>query len=167
MRISGLILLLAAVSSADAAKPDPAVYPNANIYRDPAIAKSPQAGFAKVIREFCPGQGRGQIHFLELDGRLIRISKTWPTYLELAPGQHRFGLEFMAPASDVWSSWNGKAEVTADLESGKTYLVRYQRTDVDAFRTQITPYPDFDAVDQTTQVCVQPRPPAPESRVQQ
>jgi hypothetical protein len=159
--------LLAAVTTAHAAKPDPAVYPNANIYRDPAIAHAPQAGFAKVIREFCPGQGRGQIHFLELDGKLIRIRKTWPTYLELAPGQHRIGLEFMAPASDIWSSWNGKAEVTAELEAGKTYLVRYQRTAVDAFRTLITPFPDFDAVDQTTQICVQARPPMPESRVHQ
>jgi hypothetical protein len=73
----------------------------------------------------------------------------------------------MAPASDIWSSWNGKAEVTAELEAGKTYLVRYQRTAVDAFRTLITPFPDFDAVDQTTQICVQARPPMPESRVHQ
>ena len=165
MRIPGLILLVTAASLAHAAKPDPAVYPNANIYRDPAIASASQAGFAKVIREFCPGQGRGQIHFLEVDGKLIRIRKTWPTYLELAPGQHRFGLEFMAPASDIWSSWNGNAEVSAELEAGKTYLVRYQRAAVDAFRVAITEYAGFASVDMSTQVCEQA--PFPDPRVHQ
>ena len=165
MRIPGVFLLLMAASAAYAAKPDPAVYPNANIYRDPAIAKAPQAGFAKVIREFCPGMGRGQIHFLELDGQLIRIRKTWPTYLELAPGKHRFGLEFIGTASDVWSTWNGKADVTAELEAGKTYLVRYQRTAVDAFRTAITDFDGFDSVGLATAVCEQG--PFPDTRVHQ
>ncbi|WP_297799060.1 hypothetical protein [Arenimonas sp. GDDSR-1] len=155
MRILGFIFIVSAASLAHAAKPDPAVYPNPNIYRDPAIARTPGQGFAKVIREFCPGQGRGQIHFLEVDGQLIRIRKTWPTYLELAPGHHRLSLEFMAPASDIWSSWNGKADVSADIEAGKTYLIRYQRTAVDAFRVAIVPYPQFDGVGLSTQVCDQ------------
>jgi len=165
LRIPVVFLLLMAASVAYAAKPDPAVYPNANIYRDPAIAKAPQAGFAKVIREFCPGMGRGQIHFLELDGQLIRIRKTWPTYLELAPGKHRFGLEFIGTASDVWSTWNGKADVSADLEAGKSYIVRYQRTAVDAFRTAITVFDGFDTVGLATSVCEQA--PFPDVRVHQ
>lgn len=155
MRIPGLILFVTAASLAHAAKPDPAVYPNPNIYRDPAIAKAPHAGFAKVIREFCPGQGRGQIHFLEVDGQLIRIRKTWPTYLELSPGVHRFGLEFMAPSNDIWSSWNGKTELSAELEAGQTYLIRYQRTADDAFRAAVVPYKEFDTVGLSTQICDQ------------
>lgn len=161
MRIIGFALLWMAVATVHAAKPDSAVYPNANSYRDPAISLAPQLGYAKVIREYCPGQGRGQIHFLEVDGRLIRIRKTWPTYLELAPGHHGLGMEFIGPATSIWGTWQGVGETSADFESGKAYVVRYQRTATDAFRVWIEAYDGFESVDMNTVSCKQPAYPDP------
>lgn len=153
MRYLGFGLLLCVSFSAHSAKPNPAVYPNANIYRDPAIAGS--GVYAKVIREYCPGGGRGLIHFLNVDGNLIRIRKTWPTYLELAPGQHRLEMEFIGTASDIWSNWNGTAEIATDFEAGKSYIVRYRRNATDAFNVWIEAYDGFEAVDMGTISCGQ------------
>ena len=139
---------------AAAGRPDPAVYPNANVYRDPAIAAG--GGFAKVIREFCPGGGRGLVHFRMLDGHDIRVPKTWPTYLEVAPGPHRLGMEFKGPAATMQAQWQGDGDITADLAPGRAYLVRYERTGVDAFRVWLEPYEEaFDRVGQATSVCRQ------------
>jgi hypothetical protein len=151
----GLCLLLISVGPAFAAKLDPAIYPNANIYRDPAMASSTRAGFAKVIREYCPGFGRGLVHFLNVDGQLIRLRKTWPTYLELAPGQHHLEMEFQGTASSIWGTWQGIGEVNAEFEPGKTYVVRYQRTATDAFRVWVEQFEGFESVDMTTTMCKQ------------
>lgn len=153
MRFSGILCCAMLASSVQAAKPDPAIYPNANIYRDPSIDAA--SGYAKVIREYCPGFGRGLIHFLNLDGKLIRIRKTWPTYLELSPGEHRLGMEFIGTANDIWSTWNGEADVVANFESGKTYAVRYQRTATDRFRVWIEEYQGFESIDMATSLCEQ------------
>lgn len=154
MRYLGFGLLLCMSFSAHSAKPDPAVYPNPNIYRDPAIAGS--GAYAKVIREYCPGGGRGLIHFLNVDGNLIRIRKTWPTYLELAPGRHRLEMEFIGTASDIWSTWNGTAEIATDFEPGKSYIVRYRRNATDSFSVWVEAYDGFETVDMSTVSCMQP-----------
>lgn len=152
-----LAALACAAFAAQAAKPDPAIYPSPNVYRDPALRADPQAGFAKLVREFCPGEGRGLIHFLEVDGRNIRIRRTWPTYLELSPGSHRLSMEFKGPATSIWATWEGVGEVSAELEAGKVYLVRYRRTAKDAFRVWLEPLADmpFEAVGVSTSVCDQ------------
>lgn len=152
-----LSALACAAFVAQAAKPDPAIYPSPNVYRDPALRADARAGFAKLVREFCPGEGRGLIHFLEVDGRNIRVHRTWPTYLELAPGGHRLGMEFKGTASSFWATWEGMGEVSAELEAGKVYLVRYRRTAADAFRVWLEPLDDapFETVDVSTSVCRQ------------
>ena len=149
-----LSIAILAAGVAAAAKPDPRVYPNANIYRDPAIAAMP-GGYAKVLREFCPGGGRGLVHFLNLDGQLIRVPRTAPTYLELAPGTHRLGMEFIGTANNIWDSWQGVGEVSGMFEAGQAYIVRYQRTAVDAFRIWLEPVPDFDSAGLASQICQQ------------
>jgi hypothetical protein len=155
MRWFVLPLLLVATGAAWAAKPDPAVYPNANTYRDPAIAAAPSAGYAKVLREHCPGAGRGLVHFLEVDGQSIRPRRTWPTYLELAPGAHTLGMEFIGTASNLWDRWEGRGDVRGEFEAGKAYVVRYQRTAVDAFRVWLEPLPDFGSASMATPICRQ------------
>lgn len=154
MRILWLALLALTAGGVHAAKPDPSVYPNANIYRETAITAS--TGYAKVIREHCPGGGRGLIHFLDLDGQRIRIPKTWPTYLELAPGHRDFVMEFMGTASSIWGTWQGTGKTEADLEAGKTYVIRYRRTATDSFRVWVEAYDGYDAVDMHTVFCQQP-----------
>ncbi|MFZ5635631.1 MAG: hypothetical protein ACOY82_03495 [Pseudomonadota bacterium] len=116
-----------------------------------------------MLREFCPGEGRGLIHFLEVDGRNIRIPRTWPTYLELAPGAHRLGMEFKGTASSIWATWEGPGEVSVELEAGKVYLVRYRRTAADAFRVWVEPLDgvSFESVDISTSICRQPPFPDP------
>ena len=156
MRVA-LTALACVAFVAQAAKPDPAIYPSPNVYRDPALRADPQHGFAKLVREFCPGEGRGLIHFLEVDGRNIRIRRTWPTYLELAPGSHRLGMEFKGPATSIWATWDGVGNVAAELEAGKAYLVRYRRTAKDAFRVWLEPLAGipFETVGVSTSVCSQ------------
>lgn len=159
-RIACLSLMLVIAASAAfqvrAARPDPAVYPTANHYRDPAIAASADGRYAKVLREFCPGGGRGLIHFLDVDGRPIRVKRTWPTYLELAPGARRLTLEFKGTASSVFASWEGVGDAEAVLEAGKVYLVRYERTATDRFRVWLEPADiAFDSADQQTSLCLQ------------
>lgn len=154
MRITWLALLALTAGGVNAAKPDPAVYPNANTYREPGITAA--TGYAKVIREYCPGGGRGLIHFLNVDGNPIRIRKTWPTYLELRPGHHEFEMEFMGTASSIWGTWQGTGKVEADLQAGMTYIVRYLRTATDSFRVWVEGYDGFDAVDMHTVFCAQP-----------
>ena len=156
MRASGFLLLMLLACPVEAAKLDSTIYPNANFYRDPAIAVNPSLGYSKVIREYCPGFGRGLIHFLNVDDQLIRIRKTWPTYLELAPGRRRIDMEFMGTASDIWGSWQGSAEVDADFAPGKTYVMRYQRVATDAFRVWVEEFDGFDAVSMATVTCKQP-----------
>ena len=155
MRRLAPALLLVAAGAARAAKPDPAVHPNANTYRDPAIVAAPSAGYAKVLREHCPGAGRGLVHFLQVDGQSIRPRRTWPTYLELAPGEHTLGMEFIGTASNIWDRWEGRGNVRGEFEAGKAYIVRYQRTAADAFRVWIEPLPDFDLAGPATSTCRQ------------
>lgn len=154
MRRAFTLLMIPVAGAALAAKPDSSVYPNANVYRDPAIAAG-QVGYTKVLREFCPGGGRGLVHFLTLDGRPIRVPRTWPTYLELAPGPHRLGMEFIGTADNIWDSWQGSGEVSGELEAGKAYVVRYQRTAVDEFRVWLEPVPSFEDADMATTICHQ------------
>ena len=153
MRIIGLIGFLVLSAVAQAAKLDKAVYPNANIYLEPASRST--FGYAKVIREYCPGGGRGLIHFLGLDGNLIRIRKTWPTYLEVAPGQREFEMEYLGTSGSIWGTWEGTGKVSANLEVGKTYVIRYQRMATDAFRVWVEPYTGFEKVDMNTVFCEQ------------
>ncbi len=155
MRLIGLVILTFLVSSVVLAKPDRLVYPNSNSYRDPAIANDAAQGYVKVIREYCPGGGRGLIHFLNVDGKLIRIRGTWPTYLELAPGEHRLGMEFMGTATDIWSTWQGVAEVPFKFESGHAYVIRYHRTATDAFRVWVEEIEGFEVVNMATVLCEQ------------
>ena len=159
-RIACMCLMLVAAASAAfpvrAARPDPAVYPTANHYRDPAIAASADGRYAKVLREFCPGGGRGLIHFLDVDGHPIRVKRTWPTYLELAPGPHRLTMEFKGTASSVFAAWEGVGDAEAVLEPGKVYLVRYARTATDRFRVWLEPADiAFDSAGQQTNLCLQ------------
>lgn len=130
----------AALGVAQAAKPDPALYPTPNTYRAPGVAMLPPEGRAKLIREHCPGGGRGLVHFLEVDGAGIRVRGTWPTYVELAPGPHRLLMECKGPAASLRGNWEGDAGITFDAEPGRAYVVRYLRTDVDRFRAWIEPY---------------------------
>lgn len=159
-RIACMLLMLVAMVSAAfplrAARPDPAVYPTANHYRDPAIAASADGRYAKVLREFCPGGGRGLIHFLEVDGHPIRAKRTWPTYLELAPGARRLTMAFKGTASSLFASWEGVGDAEAVLEAGKVYLVRYERTATDRFRVWLEPADiAFDVAGQQTSLCLQ------------
>lgn len=163
MRVLGLLCGLSLSTLAQAAKPDQAIYPNANTYREPASRSSP--GYAKIIREYCPGGGRGLIHFLGLDGNSIRIRKTWPTYLEVAPGRRELEMEFMGTSTRIWDTWQGTGTASIEMEAGKSYIVRYQRMAADAFRTWIEPYPGFDTVDMHTVVCDQP--PFPDTSLHQ
>lgn len=154
MRRALTLLMVPVAGAALAAKPDPSVYPNANVYRDPAIAAG-DGGYAKVLREFCPGGGRGLVHFLTLDGQPIRVPRTWPTYLELAPGPHRLGMEYIGTADNIWDSWQGTGEASGEMEAGKAYVVRYQRTAADRFRVWLEPVPDAENAGMATTICLQ------------
>ena len=150
---SGLGLLVA--GAAHAAKPDPAVYPNANFYREPGSLQVP-GGPAKLVREHCPGLGRGLIHFFGVDGTPIRIRGTWPTYLELAPGQRSVQMEFIGTGSGIFRQWRGQQALMAGLEAGKSYVVRYRRTATDVVAIWVEPLEGVDSVGVSTSVCFQP-----------
>jgi hypothetical protein len=160
MRRLCLLVALLAAASAHAAKPGPALYPNANIYLEPASRQVP-GNVAKLVREYCPGQGRGLIHFFGLDGTPIRIRGTWPTYLELAPGPRTLEMEFIGTDSSIYRRWTGKHAVQANLEAGKAYLVRYRRAATDLFTVWIEPLEDAASVGPATTLCLQPAYPDP------
>ncbi|MFY2764565.1 hypothetical protein [Arenimonas sp. MALMAid1274] len=149
--LAGVVL----VAPAAAAPLDREIYPNASVYREPGVTALPGNGLAKVIRESCPGQARGMIHFLNLDGRLIRVRKTWPIYLELAPGERSLEMEYLAPSSRGAGQWSGTVTVRASLQAGTAYVVRYRRTAEDGVKAWLEPLPDFAGVGQLTEVCFQ------------
>ncbi|MBN8261462.1 MAG: hypothetical protein J0L59_03980 [Xanthomonadales bacterium] len=146
-----------------AAKPDPARHPTPNTYRGAGVGELPPDGRAKVIREHCPGGGRGLVHFLEVDGQQIRVRGTWPTYLELAPGPHRLTMEFVGPDAGVRGTWKGDASVALDAVAGQVYVVRYRRVDIDGFRVWVEPFvaQGFAEVGVSTSYCDHPVYPDP------
>jgi hypothetical protein len=160
MRCLCLLLGALAAASAHAAKPDPAIYPNANIYLEPASRLDP-GKVAKVVREYCPGLGRGLIHFFGVDGTPIRIRGTWPTYLELAPGPRTLQMEFIGPDTSIYRRWTGQHAIQANLEAGKAYVVRYRRTATDTFAVWVEPLQDAASTGFSTSVCHQAEYPDP------
>lgn len=146
---------LAAACVAHAARPDPAIYPNANIYREPAAGALVPEGRARIIRESCPGGGRGLVHFLEVDGVNIRVRGTWPTYLELAPGKHVLDMEFKGPGSGPFGQWECDGNVELHAEAGRAYAVRYLRVGKDRFRVWVEAYAGepFESVGVSTAYC--------------
>ena len=119
------------------------------VHLDPNPGENP----VTIIKEFCPGKGRGLIHF---DGYDQTTFKSFQILKIVAsPGKHTIRAIFMAPGSRFDVQGEGSSSLEYEFEPGGSYLVRYRRTDPDHYVAWIEPL-DAALAQSSNPICLEP-----------
>ena len=107
------------------------------IFLEQGATNLPPRETAEISREFCIGGGRGLIHFTALDGQRIGGAIGATAKLVVTPGRHTVEVLYLAPDSTIFARWEGAMRLTHDFEANSSYVLRYERTDIDRYRAWI------------------------------
>lgn len=126
-----------------------------HVFYQAGQSRAPVMQRVLLLKEHCDDISKGHLYFYRLNGRLIKHSKKGFEALWLHPGSNRITMKFIAKGEDYRYIYTSYADVLLDGDRGRSYRVRYKRTEFKTVRIWFEQSGKIIGKDLPTPVCKQ------------